>query len=300
MLDCSSQLAIPDESYFIPQLAHRHGGRPDVDEFVEDLRRLKTLGEWQLPVAAVRERLRPGMATGEAIGAIFATYAAEHGKTRWGEKTPLYMQYLGLLQRLFPDAVFVHLIRDGRDAATSFLAMPEGVVTRAWAHPRSVADFACQWDTEVRAARALGGRLGPQRYLEVRYESLVGDPADELRRICGFAGLPFEPSMLDYPGAVDVSRKPHQQSLKRPPTAGLRDWRSELSREDALAFEAVAGDLLASLRYELLEPGRSRPLGAAARVARYRALTAAWRASGYALQRSPLWRRRHPRVAASP
>jgi Sulfotransferase family len=300
MLDRSSELAIPDESYFIPQLAHRHGSRPDPDEFVEDLRRLKTLEEWELPVAAVEERLRPGMTTGEAIGAIFAAYAAQRGKTRWGDKTPLYMQYVGLLERLFPDAVFVHLIRDGRDAATSFLAMPEGVVTRTWAHPRSISDFACQWDSEVRAARSLGERVGSGRYLEVRYEALVGDPGRELRRICEFASLPYEPAMLDYAGTVDVSAKPHQQSLKQAPTAGLRDWRRDLSREDALAFEAVAGELLQTLGYGLLEPGRSRPLGASARLARYRTLTAAWRASGYIVQRSPLWRRRHARVTASP
>ncbi len=214
MLDRHSQLAVPDESYFIPQLADRHRGAIDVGRFADDLRRIETLGEWQVPVEEVRARLRPGMPVGEAIGAVYDVYAARQGKPRWGDKTPMYMQHLGLLQRLFPDALYVHLIRDGRDAALSFLAMPEGIVTKTWAHPRSAADFACQWRTEVAAARRLGDRVGA-RYLEVRYEELVTESQGELRRICDLAGLAFETGMLDYAGRVDVSAKPHQQSLTR-------------------------------------------------------------------------------------
>src|SRR5436190_14581802 len=186
MLDGNPELAIPDESYFIPQLVARHPGPIDADEFIDDLRRLRTLREWELPVEAVRQRVRDGMSAGEAVAAIYQAYAERHGKRRWGDKTPMYMQHLPLLERLFPDALYVHLIRDGRDAALSFLAMPAGVVTRTWAHPRSAADFACQWRLEVAAAQALGRRAG-ERYLELRSEALVGDPEGVLRSICGLA-----------------------------------------------------------------------------------------------------------------
>src|SRR5213078_168759 len=176
MLDRHSELAIPDESYFIPQLADRHRATIEVGEFADDLRRLPTLRDWDVPVDEVRARLRPGMRLGEAIAAVYETYAARHGKSRWGDKTPMYMQRLRMLERLFPDARFVHLVRDGRDAALSFLAMPPGIVTETWAHPRTVGQFACQWQTEVAAAQALGRRVGPARYLELRYEELVADP----------------------------------------------------------------------------------------------------------------------------
>ena len=290
MLDRHSELAIPDESYFIPQLADRHHGPIDIDAFVDDLGRLQTLRDWDVDVDAVRGRLRPGMPPGQAIAAVYDTYAAAQGKERWGDKTPMYMQHLPMLERLFPEALYVHLIRDGRDCALSFLQMPDGIVTRTWAHPRDAAGFACQWRSEVVAARALGRRVG-SRYLETRYEDLVADPERELGRIGAHAGIAYEPAMVDYARNVDVSRQPHQQSLTRPLTPGLRDWRTDMAAADERAFEAVAADLLAELGYDatnaVTASGRLRRASYAARVT-------AWNATGRAVRRSPLWRRRHP------
>jgi len=293
ILDRSPGIAIPDETFFVPQLAHRHRGDVDPDELLEDVRRLPRLAAWEVPLEDIAARLRPGMTTGEALDAVFQAYAAKHGKPRWGDKTPMYMRHLGLVDRLFPAAQYVHLIRDGRDAALAFLDMPEGVVTRTWAHPRTPAGFACEWRTEVRRARELGRRVGASRYHEVRYEDLVSDTEDVVRSICAFADLPFEPAMLEFAGNVDVSAKPHHQRLLQPPTRGVREWRTQMNEGDVRAFEAVAGDLLHELGYEV-RTGRHRPTARGrAALAWYRARIEAWNAAAYATQRSPLWRRRH-------
>jgi hypothetical protein len=291
MLDRNPELAVPDESYFVPQLARRHRGVVDPDAFLDDLRRLPTLAEWGLEPDAVAARLRPGMPAGEAIAAVFATYAAERGKPRWGDKTPLYMQHLPVLERLFPDARYVHLIRDGRDAALSFLSVPAGLMTEGWGHPRDARGFACQWATEVVAARVLGARVGPSRYLELRYEALVADTEAALRAICAYADLVYDPGMLDYVGRTDSARKAHQQRLNEPPRAGVRAWRTEMSDDDRRRFEEVAGALLDELGYEVATRGHAR-----VRLASYRVRTAAWRGVGAVVQRSPLWVRRHPPV----
>ena len=115
MLNRSSEIAIPYESFFVTPLAQRHRRRPKLDEFVDDLGRFYQLYEWGIAPEDVRPRLREGMTTGEAIAAVFEVYAEHEGKPRWGDKTPLYMQHLPLLEGLFPDALWVHLVRDGRD-----------------------------------------------------------------------------------------------------------------------------------------------------------------------------------------
>lgn len=297
ILDRSPEIAIPDESHFIPQLAHRHRAPVDADGLVEDLRRLPTLERWGITADDVVPYLRGGMTTGEAIAAVFAAYATKKGKPRWGDKTPAYMRDLPLLERLFPEAIYVHLIRDGRDCALSFLGMPDKAATQTWAHPRDAAGFACQWSTEIRAARALGRRVGDSRYFEVRYEELVAEPGHVVQEICSFASLAFEPAMLE-PGEVEpaLAAKPHHRRLREPPSKG-RDWRTEMSADDVSSFETVAGDLLAELGYELANPGSAHP-GARARLKLtwYRSRIAAWKAAAHASQRSPFWRRRHPPV----
>jgi hypothetical protein len=297
VLDRSPGIAIPDETFFIPQLAHRHRSPVDPDEFLDDLRRLPRLAAWEVTADDLAARLRPGMTIGQALDATFSTYAAKHGKPRWGDKTPMYMRHLGLIERLFPEAQYVHLVRDGRDAALAFLDMPAGVVTRTWAHPRDPAGFACEWSTEVERARDLGRRVGPARYLEVRYEDLIEDLGSVVRAVCAHAELPFEAAMLEYSRVVDVSAKPHHQRLLQPPTRGVRDWRSQMAPEDVRAFEAIAGGLLADLGYELHSSApRRRSRRARLGVAWYRARMGAWNAASHATQRSALWRRRHPRL----
>ena len=147
--------------------------------------------------------------------------------------------------------------------------MPEGTFTRTWAHPTTPEQFACLWRKEVGDARSLGRRVGASRYHEVRYEELVAEPEATVRAICAFAAIPFEPAMLDYTGAVDVSAKPHQQRLLTPPTSGVRSWRDDLSAEDVAAFESVAGDLLGELGYEVgISVVGRRAVGTRARLVR--------------------------------
>jgi hypothetical protein len=297
ILDRSPGLAIPDESFFVPLLARRHGKEIDAADFLDDVARLPTIHEWGLTADDLAPRLRTGMPTGEAIAAIYEAYAEHAGKPRWGDKTPMYMRYLNLLARLFPDAQYVHLVRDGRDAALSFLEMPEGTFTRTWAHPTTAAQFACLWRKEVEDARSLGRDVGSERYLEVRYEELVARPEPVVREICAFASIPYEPAMLDYTGAVDVSAKPHQQRLLTPPTRGVRSWRDDMASSDVEGFEEVAGTLLRELGYGADSAPSGQSVGVAAARAWYDLRLAVWDAATSIFQRSPLWRRRHPPLA---
>jgi predicted protein tyrosine phosphatase len=295
ILDRSPGIAIPDESFFVPLLARRHGKKVDARRFLDDVARIPTIRAWGLTPDDVEPRIFDGMAAGDAISAVFEAYAERVGKPRWGDKTPMYMRHLDLIERLFPDARYVHLVRDGRDAALSFLEMPEGTFTRTWARPTTPAQFACLWAREVGDARELGRRVGTRRYHELRYEELVAEPERTVAAVCAFADIPFDPEMLGYAETVDVSDKPHQQRLRRPPTPGVRSWRKDMSPDDVVAFEAIAGDVLRKSGYEAAARTTASAL---ARRAWYDVRLGAWNASASLVQRSPLWRRRHPRLSA--
>jgi hypothetical protein len=288
MLNRHSRLAIPTESYFIPQLWDRHGAWPVREAFLDDVPRLARVREWGVSVADVRDRLPEQPSFADAIGAIYAAYAAAQAKERYGDKTPLYMQSLGTVAHAFPDAQFVHLVRDGRDAGLSFLAMRRRPRFN-FARPRGLLSFAAEWRWEIEAARRFGAT---RPYLELRYEDLVREPEAKLGEICAFLGLSFEPTMLEYHRNVDRERLLDHPKLAEPPGPGRSRWRDELEPREVEHFEAVAGDVLTASGYERAFPRPSRR--ALARGALIREAFAVrlhcWRTTTAIVRKSPAWR----------
>jgi hypothetical protein len=293
MLDMSSDLAIPSESYFIPQLWDRHGPWPDREAILADLGRIARACEWGVTPAVVRARLPAEASFRDVIAAVYCSYAEARGKHRFGDKTPAYMQHLELLERVFPGAQYVHIVRDGRDAALSFLAMRRRPRFN-WARPRGLGDFACQWDLEVRGARRFGVGVARGRYLELSYEDLVAEPERRLREVCAFLGLAFEPGMLEYHREVRPETLQDHPRLAAPPTLRTRDWREQLAPRDAERFEAIAGPLLEELGYPRAHPQPSRSARARARLEReaFRMRVRSWRTGLALVRRSPAWRAR--------
>ena len=178
-------------------------------------------------------------------------------------------------------AQYVHLVRDGRDAAR---LVPRHAGRNRHAHLGAPA-----LGRGLRLPVADGGRgcaaasaraSAPTGTCEVRYEALVADPEARAE-----ADLRLRRSAVRSRHAPP-RRGPRRlgeaapAELKRPLTPGVRDWRNELGPEDAAAFEDVAGGLLAALGYELSTAAPTAPSARAqARLASYRARSWAWRAT---------------------
>jgi hypothetical protein len=269
MLDSHPDMAVPNESHFVVQFArHRgryeSGGGFDRERFERDLLGHWAFRRWGLPDEKVVAALEADPPAGfpAAVRTVYEAYARHHGKTRYADKTPSYVLSMDLLASAFPEARFIHLIRDGRDVALSYLDADFG--------SRTLGQAAVYWNRFVRAGRAAGERCGPARYREVRYEALVAEPERVLREICEFVGLAFDERMLRYHEGADrlvpsLSHHEHHRNLYKPPTAGLRDWRRDLAPRDVAVFEALAGDLLVELGYERAtrRPGLAASLAAA-------------------------------------
>jgi len=182
----------------------------------------------------------------QAMRRVFALYAEARGKSRYGHKSPGLVRHLDFLAGLFDEARFVHIIRDGRDVALSLLDRPWG--------PVRIAEGARYWATRVDRGMSSGRKLGPSRYLEVRYEDLVADPEAALNGICRFIELDYRPEMLTYhQRGIDwmpLQLRVQHTHLLEPPRVGIRDWRKDMAGKDVAMFEAVAGDTLKALGYE--------------------------------------------------
>lgn len=245
MLNNHSDLHVPPESHFIPRWFAPTSETFSLDTFQDFLKRHPRFEKWDLDPALLAQVDPKPDNPADAFRALYRIYAGRRGKTRYGDKTPGYALQIRGLARMFPEAVFVHLLRDGRDVALSLLEASFG--------PETLEDAASYWTDRVTAARRDGQALDPARYLEIRYEDLVRDPAAQLQRICAIARLPFQPAMLQHQKqAVDVicsSTQPEAHRNVSRPVAARRSWRNQMSAEDLRRFEAACGGVLAAFEY---------------------------------------------------
>lgn len=274
ILNTHPELAIPQESQFIYKLARRLAtgrdpGRLQTEQQWEVLVRLlekdSFVARWDFSRETLRHRLNclPERSYAAAFRAVFSEFMKQQGKTRWGDKTPQHVQYLLLLDRLFPTAKFIHIIRDGRDVALSLKG-------RAWG-PRTTALAGYYWKWLVLSGMVGGALLGPERYREVRYENLVLHPEATVRALCQWAGLQYTPAMLDYHG----TRAAHQYAqgangpkadcrVTRPPDPSrTQRWTQQMTARDQRSILRQTGALLAYLGYhpaEALPAHQSREL----------------------------------------
>jgi hypothetical protein len=261
MLSSHSRLYVPPESDFIPYFFLRNPTEELSDRRIAEIldiifTKYRFVGEWRgdRPQAAEFTRQLAAPTPAALLDALYTAYARQNGAERWGDKTPIYASYLDLIHEIFPAAQFIHIIRDGRDAAQSMLAKYEADEFHV-----DVFFAARNWVRRIRKAQASGARLGPGQYYELRYEDLVVDPERELRGVCEFLGEPFEPPMLRHHRLASNRIPPdsHFFDTVRQPTSDERmgRWRSKLSPADQRLVQAVAGPLLQELAYPLEDVG---------------------------------------------
>jgi hypothetical protein len=265
MLDAHSELAIPPETHFVPELLERERECSDPTELVAAIVGSRTWGDFGLEPGALYEAVAAAGARGAAgvTRAFYRLYAGARGKPRWGDKTPGYVKRMRPISAALPEARFVHLIRDGRDVALSRRARGMGT-------DKPIADVAELWQRRIENARRQAKRLRG-RYLELRYEDLVADPEPALRGVCELVELGYDPAMLSFheaagtrlaelgdlrdeggPGRPAAERRAaHALAAKAPSTARTEVWRTEMRPAEREEFEEVAGRLLADLGYHL-------------------------------------------------
>lgn len=269
MLDAHSQLAIPPETGFFSRAKALEESHADAAAFLEQITHfpesLPAWGDYGLDREAVWSELEAIEPFTIAAGfrTFYRMYARKFGKNRWGDKTPLHSRHVATIRHVLPEARFIHIIRDGRDAALSLREM--------WFSPgREIETQATYWRDWVLAARDEG--LGRDDYLEIRYEDLVHAPRRALKRICSFIELPFEDRMLSYHRNVPSRLREHgtrvrvdgkvmvthegrleqaRLTTQPPDTSRVFAWKSAMQDDERERFESVAGPLLRELGYEV-------------------------------------------------
>jgi hypothetical protein len=257
MLASHEAIGIPPEGGFIVRLGWKYDrfrliGSDLARSFLCELIRMETFQDWRLDTRSLEERIlsRVPMSYPELVTTIYQEYMDAHFplSRRWGDKTTWYLQYLPQLLGYFPDAKFVHIIRDGRDVAASY---------RNVRHLEDdIRRVAMEWALSVSMICEFGETLGSEQYFEVRYEDLVRSPERMLRNICTFLAEEYSPKMLDFwkmnrEREFEPERHMQWKRLTQEPVTSSRveRWRQDLSEEDIQVFNLIGGKVLLKTGY---------------------------------------------------
>jgi protein-tyrosine sulfotransferase len=254
-----TEISIPPESYVLGTIA-RKWDRINFLDWGEVVKLV--VGEfeshpefhtWNTALSPVYETLL-GLAPEErslarVIDAVYRHYSAEksRGFRVWGDKTPLNTECLPSIDRVFPDARYIHVIRDGRDAVSS--------AVEAGLFGGSVEAVCRQWLLRVGNASEFGRRVGGDRYMELRYEDLVTDAGAAVRRVCAFLGVAFEAQMMEHSQSFDTmgdtGTLEHHANVRKPITSdSIGKWKQRLTEGQIRTVERMLRHRLDTLGYD--------------------------------------------------
>jgi hypothetical protein len=171
------------------------------------------------------------------------------------EKTPDHLRSWRVIKRLYPDARFLHIVRDPRAVASSLLAFGR----EAWGTeaPKNAMEAAVFWRKNLSIGRDVQAQLGAD-CLEVRYEDLARDPDAVLARICTWLDLtPLRYDVEKF--SIETIRNRRMDGVPTSPAWDGREnffrrgeadgWRSELSADQIGTVEVVCQDLMQEFGY---------------------------------------------------
>jgi hypothetical protein len=206
---------------------------------VDDMSRERCFERWTMKFGfvldkerVIQEASRGGRNYASVLHATFSQLAAYLGMERWGDKTPEYLHNLPVLLSLFPNAQFVHIVRDGRDVALSTFKMYFGA-SNAY---RAAAD----WRRAILRINEFCSSLTTQQVLTIHYERLLEEPAETMGGLIDFLGIrnrgALQPVIVD-----DIPQQVRQDNSGK--------WEQAMTMADQRMYEAIAGDELRALGY---------------------------------------------------
>ena len=246
ILDSHSQIACGPESNVFPSPNRLNPGSPGAEKLAK---------KFDLSSSEMRRLLESSATRAEFAERFFAAYRDQAGKPLWADKTPRNVQVMPYILEHFPEARFVHVIRDGRDVVCSLRTHPrhrviDGQIVKldTW---NPIEDCVARWVKDVGDGLAY---RGDPRYYELKYEDLVTDTEGTLRGLFEFLQLDWEPAVMSFHEVQSSSRDPvkfaqNPEATKPLQSSSIGRWKKDLTGDDLDYVLREAGLLLRTLGY---------------------------------------------------
>jgi hypothetical protein len=192
---------------------------------------------------------------GDFLRIVMGEVARSQGVNRWADCTPEHILSMKEIKRQIPDAIFIHIIRDGRDVALSY-------AKQGWAYPlpwdqgKQLSVAGLYWKWIVGRGRAIGRSLGMD-YREVRFEQLVSHPRETLSELGKFIDHELDYDRIQQAGIGSVSTPNSSFGVEGGHFDPVARWKTKMATKEIQDFEALVGDRLEELGYPLASKTRT-------------------------------------------
>lgn len=207
--------------------------------------------------AAILENCHTGA---DFMRTVMDSIARTQGAVRWAVYDPDNVLHMERVKADLPNALFVHIIRDGRDIALSLKKMG-GFTPLPWdrTETRSLVATALYWEWMVRKGRQHGRNLGDD-YLEIHFEDLISNPRETLSRLGTFVDhdLDFDRIRNAGLGSLSETNSSFREEGGTEKIKPIGRWKERLSPKDVAAIEGTVGSCLEENGYALSLPESER------------------------------------------
>jgi hypothetical protein len=223
-----------------------------------------------LDASLVRNRiLQKCRNAGDFLCIVMEEICKQQGRRRWAENSPEGTLYLPTIKRLIPNALVVHIIRDGRDVAMS-LGKLRYIRPLPWQDRIGLVTAGIYWEWIVNQARSYGRPLGPD-YLEVHFEDLIANPQQTLDQVARFIDQPLDYKRIQSVayGSLSKPNTSFRQETPGPTFSPVGRWKKGFSSDELLRFERIVGKTLQELGYTPATDGAKRGITFELRMTRW-------------------------------
>lgn len=216
--------------------------------------------------AKITESCRTG---GDFIRIVMEEIARKQDAPRWALYDPLMLVRMATIKREIPNALFIHIIRDGRDIALSLRKLGDFNPFPWTDAPRSLEETALYWQWLVEKGRS-NGSLIPNDYMEIHFENLVGEPRGAFETLSQFLAQDLDYERIQAT-ALGTLSKTNSSFRGDPRDAGanpVQRWKQKLTPAQIAALEWQVGETLQAAGYALSAPIKEWEPGIGSRLLR--------------------------------
>jgi len=186
---------------------------------------------------------------GDFLRIVMEAMGRKQGMERWADCTPDHLLAMRRIKETIPNALVIHIIRDGRDVALS-LEKQHWIRPLSWDRGKELQAAALYWEWVVNKGRENGKALGAD-YKEVHFEDLVQHPQKVLAGIGEFIGQELDYANIQRVGIGSVSQPNTSFTAGSGEFRPLGRWKFSLSEQQLEDVEGLISPTLESLGYSL-------------------------------------------------